>query len=346
MTQDDNVQPTSYEILAADNPAGILKVLVAMKVCEANETITGVSKAGEGNMNLVLRVTTDRQSLIVKQARPWVEKYPEIAASDKRILSEIEFYRCISGTSAVHATMPSILAHDVQQRIMVLEDLGTASDYSSLYEANTDAAEVNSVFQQAIDWVTQLHEIDLTEEHNVGCTPLLQLNHEHIFSIPLNDPPEVDLDLVCSGLTKASRSLCSDDSVRSAMESLGEVYLKGGGPLLHGDYYPGSWLKTDFGFRVIDPEFCFCGPREYDLGVLAAHWIFCGGKADDTTIDHVCTDRSSNGSTEISRPLVFGFAGAELIRRLIGVGQLPLNADLSRRVEWLDCGVQFLRKYT
>lgn len=339
MIEDGNTEPTSYEILTADDPAGILNTLVSLGVCQSDESITGVSKAGEGNMNLVLRVETDQQTLIVKQARPWVEKYPGIAASDERILSEIEFYRCISGASDVRAAMPSVLASAPQQRVMVMEDLGAASDYSSLYQAKADAAEVNSVFQQAIEWVTRLHELELTERHDIGCAGLLQLNHKHIFSVPLNDPPEIDLDQVCSGLTQASRSLCSDDSVENEMERLGEIYLKGGGPLLHGDYYPGSWLKTEPGFRVIDPEFCFCGPREYDLGVLAAHWIFCGGAASESTIDRVCAD-----STKISRPLLLGFAGAELIRRLIGVGQLPLDADLSRRAQWLECGVEFLRK--
>ena len=339
MTEGDKAEPTSYEILTADDPAGIKKILISLGVCQSDESITGVSKAGEGNMNLVLRVKTDRQCLIVKQARPWVEKYPGIAASDERIVSEIEFYRSISGSGDVRAAMPSVLAAAPQLRVMVMEDLGAASDYSALYQAKADAAEVNSVFQQAIDWVTRLHELDLQERRDIGCAGLLELNHKHIFSVPLYDPPEIDLDQVCDGLTKASRSLCADDTVKREMQRLGEIYLKGGGPLLHGDYYPGSWLKTDPGFRVIDPEFCFCGPREYDLGVLAAHWIFCGGEASDTTIDRVCA-----GPTQISRPLILGFAGAELIRRLIGVGQLPLEADLSRRVEWLECGVRFLRE--
>lgn len=331
------MKPASYEILAADDPDSILNLLSSLGMCESGETITKVSKAGEGNMNLVLRVETTRQSLIVKQARPWVEKYPDIPASDERILSEIEFYRRVSDSSAIRAAMPSILASQPQQRVMVMEDLGAANDHTSLYQTNTDSVEVNAVFQQAIDWVTKLHELDLDDKRGIGCAGLLQLNHQHMFSIPLNNPPAIDLEQVCSGLTKASRTLCADDSVRSEMERLGEIYLEGGGPLLHGDYYPGSWLKTEHGFRVIDTEFCFCGPREYDLGVLAAHWIFCGSEANETTIDRVCTDLSG-----VSRPLIFGFAGTELIRRLIGVGQLPLDADISRRIQWLDCGVRFL----
>jgi len=179
MIEDGNVEPTSYEILTADDPASILKVLISLGVCQSDESITEVTKAGEGNMNLVLRVKTDRQSLIFKQARPWVEKYPGIQASDERILSEIEFYRNISGFGDVSAAMPSVLASAPQQRVMVMEDLGAASDYSSLYQATTDAAEVNSVFQQAIEWVTRLHEVDLNEKHGIGCVGLLELNHQH-----------------------------------------------------------------------------------------------------------------------------------------------------------------------
>ena len=336
---DDGAQSTSYELIAQDNPAAILKILVALKICSADESITTITKAGEGNMNLVLRVTTDRNSLIVKQARPWVEKYPQIAASDERILSEIEFYRCIAKAVDVRASMPSVLAWDTSLRLMVIEDLGAASDYASLYSAQAETSEVDSVFAEAIGWVTRLHRCDTTEEQSLGCKPLLELNHQHMFTLPLSDPPAIDLDQVCDGLTKASRSLCADESVRKAMEKLGDTYLTAGSSLLHGDYYPGSWLKTESGFRVIDPEFCFCGPEEFDLGVLAAHWIFCGSEASDATIDRV-----HNASKGTSRKLLMSFAGAELVRRLIGVAQLPLDADLQTRQRWLDCGVTFLKQ--
>jgi len=341
MTKDGDVPATSYAFLSGDEPAAILDTLISLKVCLPEESITGVTKAGEGNMNLVLRVTTDRQSVIVKQARPWVEKYSDIAAPDERILSEIEFYRCISQASNLQTAMPSVVASDPSQRLLVLEDLGAASDYTTLYRSTVGADEVDSVFEHAIDWVAQLHEHDIVGEHGIGCDPLLSLNHQYIFSVPLLDPPATDLDLACDGLTKASRALCSDDSVREAMERLGKAYLGGGGdgPLLHGDYYPGSWLKTESGFRVIDPEFCFCGPREFELGVVAAHWIFCGSDASRATIDRVC-DRYAK---DVSRKQMAGFTGAELVRRLIGVAQLPLDADLTRRAEWLECGVQFLK---
>ncbi len=341
MSEVPNGKSPAYELLNAEDPDAILRIMIALNVCEADESITQVTKAGEGNMNLALRVQTNRRSIIVKQSRPWVEKYPSLDAPEERIIAETAFYHAITAAEDVCAATPAVVAADSSLRLLVLEDLGTASDYASLYAGQTVPEQVDAVFQQAIDWVTRLHQSDLSGVQEIGCLPLRELNHQHIFSIPLNDPPPIDLDQVCPGLTAASRPLCTDDSVSHAMQQLGEIYLAGGdGPLLHGDYYPGSWLKTDAGFRVIDPEFCFCGPAEYDLGVLAAHWIFCGNQASMATIDRVCAE--SNG--ENSRKLILGFAGAELVRRLIGVGQLPLNADLERRKAWLECGVNFLKQ--
>ena len=341
MPESENPQPANYDLLSADDPNGVFNALVVLEVCSVDESITSMTIAGEGNMNLALRVKTDQRSVIVKQSRPWVEKYPGIAAPEERILAEMSFYRHVSNFSDVRASMPSVLAASSSQRLLVLEDLGMASDYTSLYSSDVDSAEVDEVFEQAIGWVGLLHRCPNDHNESVGCKPLRELNHQHIFSIPLLDPPAIDLESVCEGLTAASRDLRADAAVQQVMASLGEVYLKDdGGVLLHGDYYPGSWLKTESGFRVIDPEFCFAGPQEFDLGVLAAHWMFCGGKADAATIDRVCQTIAGDVSLE----LVKGFAGAELIRRLIGVAQLPLDADLSRRTQWLDCGVELLKQ--
>jgi len=295
----ENDEP-AYPLLSSQHPDALLETLVSINVCQPIETIVSVDKAGEGNMNLTLRVTTDQRSVIVKQARPWVEKYPDIAASDERILAEINFYLNVSKFADVYAAMPSVLATDPQQRLLVLEDLGLASDYASFYDRSAEQSEVDRVFDLAMDWISQLHDCEVASDQPIGCKPLRTLNHQHIFTIPLADPPVI----------------------------------------LHGDYYPGSWLKTDAGFRVIDPEFCFVGPPEFDLGVLAAHWIFCGGQANRVAVDRVV----NASGRQVSEGLVFGFAGAELIRRLLGVAQLPLNADLQRRTQWLECGIQFLQE--
>ena len=77
--------------------------------------------------------------------------------------------------------MPAVLAADASQRLMVLEDLGATSDYSTLYSSHVDASEVDAVFQHAIDWVARLHKCDVVGESSLGCRPLLELNHQYFF---------------------------------------------------------------------------------------------------------------------------------------------------------------------
>lgn len=44
------------------------------------ESVQHIEKPGEGNMNMVLRVKTEHRSFILKQANPFVQKYPNIPA--------------------------------------------------------------------------------------------------------------------------------------------------------------------------------------------------------------------------------------------------------------------------
>ena len=83
---------------------------------------------------------------------------------------------------------------------------------------------------------------------------------------------------------------------------------------------------------MIDPEFCFLGPPEFDLGVMVGHLHLAGqsGTLVDRVLARYDAERGTRPSDE-SRDLVARFAGAEIMRRLIGVAQLPLAADLARK---------------
>lgn len=342
MTNGEAFEETEY-LLSLDEQTRTLEILQHLKVCSDDEQIMAMERAGDGNMNLVMRVTTDRQSVVVKQARPWVEKYPTIAAPVNRILAEGDFYEFVSSDACVARNMPSVLATDAKLKLLVLEDLGTASDYSSLYARSGEESR-DEVFEQAALWLAELHQVKLDTRKQVGCQPLRALNHAHIFSIPLSDPPELDLDSICPGLEDASQSLRTDPKMRAAIERLGDLYLnppENGAALLHGDYYPGSWLRTGQGFRVIDPEFCFLGPREFDLGVMSAHFIFCHAMAALDSVERLVDAYGIASQTSVSLPLALGFASAEIIRRILGIAQLPLSANLEQRKQWLELGVRF-----
>ena len=93
------------------------------------------------------------------------------------------------------------------------------------------------------------------------------LNHAHIFDIPLRADNGIDLDAITPGSRRTRARAVSDDAqLRQRVAALGAIYL-GEAPhastpaLLHGDYYPGSWLRHPrLGVAIIDPEFAFHRP--------------------------------------------------------------------------------------
>ncbi len=302
------------------------------------ETLLGAEKAGEGNMNCTVRVRTSAGTFILKQSRPWLEKYPQIGAPFDRALVEARFYRLIASSPVVAARMPRLLWSDAAARTLALEDLGEASDFFPLYSRETTLPE--ETFAELLAYLSTLHGLapaDAAGREEMRNHEMRALNHEHIFALPLRTNNGLDLDAYTGtpGLA-AAVSLQTDPSYTQVVSGLGERYRAGsGGSLLHGDFFPGSFLRTAAGVRVIDPEFCFCGDAEFDLGVFAAHLLLAGEPA--ARAERILRLYQPPAGAEISAELARQYAGVEIMRRLIGVAQIPtLRADLARKTAWLE----------
>lgn len=160
------------------------------------------------------------------------------------------------------------------------------------------------------------------------------LNHEHIFAFPLRPDNDLDLDAITPGLGLLARQLQNDCSYCDEVKALGDCYLDElcGSCLVHGDYFPGSWLKAENRVCVIDPEFCFFGPPEWDLGTMIGHLYLIG--ASEELVDRVLTLYAAAAPFDISS--MRQFAGVEIMRRLIGVAQLPLGYGLNEKQRLLE----------
>ena len=256
-------------ILDAKQPEAIQQYLLRRGwICE-NEPVVAVEKPGEGNMNYTLRVRTGKlndghggRSLIVKQSRGYVEKYPSIAAPANRAMIEGQFYHKTQAIPMLHAHQPDLL----------------------------------------------------------------------------------DLDTVQAGLQAAAMPYKQNETLKNTITQLGTVYLgethRGADPtLLHGDYYPGSWLRTADGIKIIDPEFCFSGPAEFDLGVLLAHLHLSEQPAATIEAAQSRYDRPDG----FDETLLQQFTGIEIMRRLIGLAQLPLSLSLEKKVALLAIAAELVR---
>ena len=316
-------------LFRAAAPDEVRVYLVAHGLMAANDLPVQVAAAGDGNMNCTLRVITPRRRLIVKQARPWVEKYDHIPAPWDRSHVEAAFYESVATVAGVGNRMPGLMHADHDARVLVLEDLGDGGDFTSIYQGIRLSQDH---FDTLVDYLRRLRQVDVPGDRRTlfANRDMRALNHEHIFRFPLAGDNGLALDGITPGLQPAADALKRDTAFVARVTALGARYLEDGASLVHGDYFPGSWVRKGDGVAVIDPEFCFLGPAEHDSGVMMAHLIMAGDAP--ARIDAV---EEAAAHDHGDRALVRQFAGVEIMRRLIGVAQLPLSVPLERKQELL-----------
>ncbi len=316
-------QYPDFPWLSADDPEPVERLMRALGWLDKREKVTGVGPAGEGNMNLTLRVRIGRRSVILKQARPWVEKYDHIEAPWDRVLSERRFYERVAGIRGVADRMPALLGADADARVLLVEDLGESNDYTDLYAgghlSQTDISDIAS-------YLHILHAGTDQSDPSLTNRAMRDLNHQYIYVLPFNGDLDLPLDDYEPGLSDVAGALCRDRPLIQTAHAIGKRYLADGRHLLHGDMYPGSWLRTNNGLRVIDPEFCFFGDAEFDVAVTVAHLVLA--RQAPALIRAFVQAVSKNDPLDFK--LVARYAGVEIIRRLIGVAQLPI----ARTVGW------------
>ncbi|MCF8261790.1 MAG: hypothetical protein K9J12_13510 [Melioribacteraceae bacterium] len=302
-----------------------------------NETISLLEKPGEGNMNYVLRVRTNLQrSFILKQSRPWVEKYPQINAPSDRINVEAEYYNLANNSKKLSQYTPSLIDFDSENFIMAIEDLGETSDFSFIYQKGN--AFSDSEISEIIAYLNELKKID-SDKPFPNNLEMRKLNHQHIFHLPFLINNGFDLDSIQPGLQSLSLLCKSDNLLKEKIAELGEIYLSPGKILVHGDYYPGSLLKTKDGVKVIDAEFGFFGPEEWDIAIFVAHLFMAQCETD--LINFALVNFSK---LDLFNDSIFaGFVGAEILRRLIGLAQLPLELSLEEKSVLIDRAISMIK---
>jgi 5-methylthioribose kinase len=303
-----------------------LQELQNLPCWKKGEQVIHSESAGESNMNLVLRIHTSQRTVILKQSKPYVRKYPQIPAPIGRIEVEATFLSHLSKDEELAKLTPTILHFDSENHLFLSSDLGKGSDFSGIY-SGTQVLKSEDLFQ-LVTFLNRLHEI--TPAKFPENRDMRLLNHEHLFRFPFLEENGFNLDQVQEGLQEVSWQYKTDSKLKSELEKLGERYLSTGNTLIHGDFYPGSWLKVSDGIKVIDPEFGFVGDREFDLGVFMAHLDL--SNPDEELIKMI----SEYYRHPFDHHLADQYRGMEILRRLIGIAQLPLQLSLEQKSKLLE----------
>ena len=311
-----NIRTSIDELTALLNKYNILFV---------NEELLNISKAGEGNMNMVLRVKTNVRSFIFKQSRPYVQKYQNIPAPIERIDVEHNFYKTIIEIeSGEH--FPKIVYYSKEDCFMIIEDLGMTKDFSSIYKKRKID---KTVIIKLTKILKDIHSCKFKTNYPSNIK-LKNLNHQHIFVLPFMKENGFSLNSIQLGLESLALPFINDERLKNKSLTLGDQYLKRGSTLLHGDFYPGSWIQTDKQIFIIDPEFSFIGDLEFDIGVFVAHIIII------TLNEEYLNEIMNYYSKSVDKELVKYYTAIEVIRRIIGLAQLPLNLSIDEKQKLLN----------
>ncbi len=335
--------------LTPDNTEGLSQLARKHGWLADEDAIVDLRVPGAGNMNRVLRgITRQGHTLIFKQALPYVAKFPDIPAPVQRLDSEALFYAVVRADAGLASHTPRIIGYDPEHHLLCQQDLGDAPDLTSVYSLKP-APSRHPLIEGLCRWLSTLHHLPVEDRlaRRLTNKAMRRLNHEHIFVLPFVGE---DIFNPAAELAEITRRIRADRSLGLKAAELGEIYLgkkphPGAESLLHGDFYPGSWLAAVSGdlsddlsddLWIIDPEFCFVGPAEFDVGVMRAHLIMGGYPPPelDTLLSHY--DPPGGFCPELARQ----FCGIEIIRRIIGVAQLPLQASLAQQATWVNDAVQ------
>jgi 5-methylthioribose kinase len=312
--------------ISLDDPESLRAYLAAQGLVPADGPLT-VSVAGEGNMNGVRRVATPAGSLIVKHARPWVEKYPSIAAPVERSAVEAQFFALTANDPVLGKFHPALRHRDAAAALLVLEDLAPATSGVEVYAGGLRFTADDLLTLRG--YLDALHRFPVPPTARPGLRneAMRRLNHAHIFDLPFQPDAGFGefLEARTPGLDAVAAPLRHDAALKAVIRELGTRYLSPDGPaLLHGDFFPGSLLRQANGaWRVIDPEFGFCGDPEFDSGVFLAHLHLSG---HDDALCRLWLDGASGDAALVTR-----YAGVEILRRLVGVAQLPVQWTLEEK---------------
>ena len=334
-----------------------------------SDTEFHIEEIGDGNLNTVYRVsdtTHSERSLVLKHAPPYIKILgPDYPLSTKRLTYEsraLDVYdRLMSGA------VPVQYSFDADMAVIAMEDLRDARVLrDDLIAGIVDIAIPEQVgrFMAVVHSQTYVDNLDgETAQHRkqqFANTTMQSITADYVFTFPYT---EHETNFWTPGLASDVQHLKMDADFLRWTTHLKQVFLTAQQGVTHGDLHTGSVLVQDNTAKVIDAEFAFYGPVGFDLGLYWANYLLSyfshqgalgvqsALKAAIVQTWHTYSAEFKMVNAELKAQILqnifhdaVGFAGLEILRRLIGaahVKDMEGIADISRKLRVERAALQF-----
>ena len=342
-----------------------------------SETKLRIEEIGDGNLNTVYRVSdtvNPERSIVLKHAPPYIKILgPEYPLSIERLTYESRALNIYNQFAS--GTVPELYDFDAETAVIAMEDLRDARVLrADLIAGRVDAAVAEQIgrFMGAVHSHTYVANLDSTTAQHYrqqfANTTMQSITADYVFTFPYT---EHETNFWTPGLESDVQRLKSDTDFLRQTANLKQIFLTAQQAVTHGDLHTGSVLVQNNTAKVIDAEFAFYGPVGFDVGLHWANYLLSYFSHQDTldvqsslkvaiaktwhtyTLEFKTVDGTLKEQTlqQIFHEAV-GFAGLEMLRRLIGaahvkdiegITDVPKKLRVERAV--LQFGLTLVKQY-
>ncbi|MFP7674669.1 S-methyl-5-thioribose kinase [Marivita sp. S0852] len=268
----------TYEPLSVDTLTRRLADVAALAEHVGPDTKTWqVEEIGDGNLNLVFRVTGPNGQAVVKQALPYVR-----LVGDSWPLplyrAFFEYHALTRQAARDPGSVPKVYHFDEAQALIVMEFLAPhvilrrkliAGEYVDTLAECLGTFCARTAFRgSALSMTREDRKADVALF--AGNVEIPAITEALVFTDPYYD---AELNSHTAGLQPVIATLRGDVALKVKVQQLLQRFVSNTETMVHGDLHSGSIMSTETDSRVIDPEFVQYGPMGFDIGMLCANFL-------------------------------------------------------------------------
>ena len=334
-----------------------------------SETELRIEEIGDGNLNTVYRVSDaarPERSLVLKHAPPYIKILgPDYPLSTERLTYESRALNVYNQLAS--GSVPAQYNFDAEVAVIAMEDLRDAHVLrDDLIAGSVDIAIAEQIgrFMGSVHSHTYIENLDSGAvqqyKQQFANTTMQAITADYVFTFPYT---EHETNFWTPGLEPDVQRLKADTDFLTQAAHLKQIFLTMQQAVTHGDLHTGSVLVQNDTAKVIDAEFAFYGPLGFDIGLYWANYFLSYFSHQDTldvqsalktaivqTWDTYAAEFRIADDTLKERTLqnifhdAVGFAGLEMLRRLIGaahVKDIEGIVDIPRKLRAERAALQF-----
>lgn len=236
-----------------------------------------VKEIGDGNLNLVSIVTGPKESIIVKQALPYV-----------RLVGEswpLPLYRAFFEYQALKrqaerdpGSVPEVYRFDRDQALIAMEFI---TPHTILRHKLINGARVENLGDFLGRFCARIafrgSELSLKSADKkadvalfAGNVAIPAITESLVFTDPYY---EAEMNRHNPALDSLVTRLRANTEMKAKVQRMFMKFASNSETLVHGDLHSGSIMSSATESRVIDPEFVQYGPFGFDIGMLIANFL-------------------------------------------------------------------------